>query len=891
MKAFGHILVAFFLLATVTAAGRDFTNYRRSAGIRMRQITTVCVDDKEFVWCANRLGIVRISSDKQRYYRMPGENESVSAVYVFIGKGSIIAFNDKGLVCRYDEDTDSFVELFDLSSLIDASYLSVTRIMVDSRDRFIISSSEGVFKYDDNAGLALVYPKLSNGEQPSICCSADGRMFLVSSSGIIELDIDNRKVTKLYPEDSHISAQSSYYDADFDRLWIGSSNDGLKWFDLETGVLHDVRGSSTMPVRSIAPYRDGILLVGFDGDGVWFVDSSNGKILEKEQNDQDREKSLGSNGVYDICYHNSVIWVATYSGGLYSCEDFEAPIICSVHRANDPGSLSNNNVNSVIEDSRGRNIAATDNGVNVTDFIDRRWHHLCEGNVCTRAIEDSHGNIWVATWGNGWFVYDGKTLRELEHYRTSPTVSSGLPTNVANFIEDRDGDMWIFGPSSIIRKCAGTGEYREYSNHDFHSACLLPDGTLALACSHALIILDKNENSERVLWNGHVNDVVFDGAALWAATSGRGLLRISVENGEQSFIDFDDGLSTNFVCSLLLDGNDLWIGTEVGLNRLDRRENTVQSFKNIPILGNSSFNTASCFLQKDGVLMFGTADGLLKFNPGQLFGVVHDASIYMDDIRVAGQSVRDLDSISPDRVRTLSTKHSRNIVSFEFISSGASPVSYVFKWKMSPVDKEWNILQGSGDCRYANLPEGRNVLHLVMTDSLGATVDSRDIEIDVAPPFWRTWWFMLLVIALLFFMIQTVWERRSMKIKQRVVPMVEISSEVEKHVSESVPSETDPFVAKAIEVVYEHMQETGFDKDAFASAMNVSASSLYKKLKSLTGQSPSDFIKATKMSTALKLLQTHKHSITEVSEMCGYSSQSYFSTAFKNFYGKSPNEI
>lgn len=101
----------------------------------------------------------------------------------------------------------------------------------------------------------------------------------------------------------------------------------------------------------------------------------------------------------------------------------------------------------------------------------------------------------------------------------------------------------------------------------------------------------------------------------------------------------------------------------------------------------------------------------------------------------------------------------------------------------------------------------------------------------------------------------------------------------------------DAFVKKAVEVIYQNIQNFNFDKDSFAMEMNVSSSLLYKKIKALTDQSPSDFIKTIRLNSAMELLQSHKHTITEVSELCGYSSISYFSTVFKKHFGKSPTEV
>lgn len=99
------------------------------------------------------------------------------------------------------------------------------------------------------------------------------------------------------------------------------------------------------------------------------------------------------------------------------------------------------------------------------------------------------------------------------------------------------------------------------------------------------------------------------------------------------------------------------------------------------------------------------------------------------------------------------------------------------------------------------------------------------------------------------------------------------------------------FVKRMLEVVRENMSNSSFNKEVFASAMNVSSSLLYKKVKALTDQSPTDFIKSVRMDYAFELLLSRKYNVTEVSEMSGFSSIGYFSTVFKKHFGKSPTEV
>lgn len=101
----------------------------------------------------------------------------------------------------------------------------------------------------------------------------------------------------------------------------------------------------------------------------------------------------------------------------------------------------------------------------------------------------------------------------------------------------------------------------------------------------------------------------------------------------------------------------------------------------------------------------------------------------------------------------------------------------------------------------------------------------------------------------------------------------------------------DKFVKKMLQVAKTNIPNAEFDKEEFASEMNVSSSLLYKKVKSLTDQSPTDFIKTIRLNHAVELLQSGKYNVTEVSELCGFASLGYFSTVFSKHFGKSPSEI
>lgn len=100
------------------------------------------------------------------------------------------------------------------------------------------------------------------------------------------------------------------------------------------------------------------------------------------------------------------------------------------------------------------------------------------------------------------------------------------------------------------------------------------------------------------------------------------------------------------------------------------------------------------------------------------------------------------------------------------------------------------------------------------------------------------------------------------------------------------------FMRRAVEVVEEHLAESDFSIATFASQMNVSRTSLFARLKSITGQTPNDFILSIKMKHAEEMLRNSDEAyIADISYSLGFSSPRYFSRLFKERYKRSPREF
>ena len=96
---------------------------------------------------------------------------------------------------------------------------------------------------------------------------------------------------------------------------------------------------------------------------------------------------------------------------------------------------------------------------------------------------------------------------------------------------------------------------------------------------------------------------------------------------------------------------------------------------------------------------------------------------------------------------------------------------------------------------------------------------------------------------------------------------------------------------KALKLIDEHLNDEDFNVDVMADAMFMSKSSLYRKIKSLTGLSPVEFIRNIRLKRAYQMLQEEDVTITDVAFACGFSTPRYFSTCFKTEFGITPTEF
>lgn len=127
--------------------------------------------------------------------------------------------------------------------------------------------------------------------------------------------------------------------------------------------------------------------------------------------------------------------------------------------------------------------------------------------------------------------------------------------------------------------------------------------------------------------------------------------------------------------------------------------------------------------------------------------------------------------------------------------------------------------------------------------------------------------------------------------RKKIASLISSSTSL-KHsiIKESLNKIDNEFIERFTRIVEQNMMEEKIDIPTIASGLSMSYSSLYRKIKALTGLSAGEFIRKLRVQKAEQLLLSGKYNISEIAHQVGLNSMSYFRECFKEEYGMSPSE-
>lgn len=226
--------------------------------------------------------------------------------------------------------------------------------------------------------------------------------------------------------------------------------------------------------------------------------------------------------------------------------------------------------------------------------------------------------------------------------------------------------------------------------------------------------------------------------------------------------------------------------------------------------------------------------------------------------------------------------------------------------------ESWTYLGQNHSVTLAQMRPGTYRMHIRSTNSNGVWCDNeRIVTIIVKPKFWETPWGILLILLMIGGVVGAIvytWlyikriKRQQHETMEAYLSLLErnedgpaTSKEKLDQPVETPPvamgsSEEDELMKRVMAFIEEHLDNSDVTIDDMALAVGVSRSGLHRKVKSMLGTSPMEFLREARIRKAVQLLSHTSKTVSEVAYSCGFSDPKYFSKCFKAAIGQTPTE-
>jgi AraC-like DNA-binding protein len=419
---------------------------------------------------------------------------------------------------------------------------------------------------------------------------------------------------------------------------------------------------------------------------------------------------------------------------------------------------------------------------------------------------------------------------------------------------------------------------------------------------------------------------------LWIATDGGGVYIYDLKTNKVTHqLTTENGLPTNSVTSITRDQTGrIWIGTEKGLVFVNPERPTDIINVSYCYGLNTEYVQHAVANLPNGDIIYGTVDGAVIINPKNITRLNYQARLTIKGVRVhddADAEYKDLDKFRRKIAEGLlmgKIKLSYNQRSFDILFESINMRNYfdvAYQYKMEGM--EWSQVITQQFLGFENLEPGKHILYIrSISKTSGIALDERKITIYIGQPWWNSWWMWCIYIILLVLTFQGLWWMYNLHNKYLRLMMEKVALPEEKSHSplptengapshdgksplkedsesqetadneadsEPVKTEGVEFVGMATKLTLDNLKDTDFTIDDLCREMGMSRTLFYVKLKTYTGKSPQDFVRAIRLEKAANLLRQGR-SVTEVSVLTGFDNPKYFSTVFKKYFGVSPSK-
>lgn len=872
-----------------------FTHLGIEDGVAGPHIFNICQTADGVVWWSTKNTVDRYNGRSVKNYFLGADapyshfsGRTVGLALSSDGKNDLYAFDNKGYIFRYDKVLDQFVLIADVSVLMDGKVVILNHVYVDKYGIWL-SLDCGIYCISGGKISSVLDNRFAH-----YIIECEGEHLLCTDGGVFRIGSPDKQAQFFYP----CKATTAYYDAAKKSIWLGTFSSGVKVVSKDALLISEVENIPLNPVRCIVPDDEDSVLVGVDGFGVYSVPSgvANPKASLMIHANEGDKGVLHGNGVYSLLKDSwGNLFIGTYSGGV----DIARPTagIAKVIRytSGKAGSVNNNHVNCVAQVPGFGVVIGTDAGVSI--FSDGKWSKYADDMVVLDVIKDGD-NLLLASFGEGIYKLtpDGKASRLY-------SVKGGQLEGdyVYSLYRSKDGHLWMGSLAGGVVERTENG-FRTYPVSNVQDIAQLPDGRMAIGTASGIVLINPGSYALETFSfaspaqdvNNFVMNLLVDGDNLWIGSDGGGVYVVNLSNVEDyRQITKKEGLPGNGITSILK-GNDgvFWVCTENGLCSIDKNW-TVTPQNHIWEL-NREYSRGASTIMQDGKLLLGSTDGAVILDTEKIENVAYNAPVRLIGADFKARSEKEylekMTVLLGDEPE-LNLRYREN--TFElFFESVNLRYQQDIAYQYCMDDGEWSRPSAEGHFRFTEVKAGSHILHVRSVSSdAGTLLDEMSLNVSVAQPLWNTWWMWTIYVLLIVGIFIGGW--KIYQLHTRYMHLVLSNPALIRDDQESDEGPKDgngkEFVDSVTRVVMAHLSESGFSVDDLCREMGMSRTYLYVRLKAFTGESPQTFMRIIRMEKAAIMLRSGIN-VSDVADAVGFENHKYFSTVFKKYFEISPSK-
>ena len=808
--------VALLMPGTLLAQKRmNFDNFTTSDGLSSNLVYSLAEDSLGHVWVGTDFGLncfdgtVFKSYPKKQYpqlYRNDiGHLACLPSGHVMMGGGN-------GFLAVYDGKIDRFSDVAPAN--YDSSYQkTVTSFCLSQTSgRFLAATSNGIYEFSHKQYRFLPQGPLYKNTEPfsidAMSSDTRGRYWILTDGSMVVYREDGKEVfNQPIGNDEQHAIISSIYPVSPSLMVAYGLADRLSFYSIaangEVGFSHHV----LLPFRNVRNFvraKNGSFWFITDGDGLWMS-----KGVPTQMSDFQKVLPYGANEeafskLYAVMVDRSGdLWVGSQNSGLWRLRLNHNN---GIFTATELG-LANCMATGFADLKDGRHLVASDGiGIfsysdhNPTPFLYGPSNGLTNKNV-TSVLNDGLGRIWVTTWGGG--LYSSPT--DNIHFTNIPFTGINSPrSNLFSVVRLVNGDYWVCaGGDGIYVLHNGQWSLKLLQHPNYGDA---PDrwpyfvveasSSLLWIFTSTTVWIDNNGVVAPIKVHYHgsskdqmisIHDACFVPNYGVLAATNNGLLLFKADGSAYSKLNYCP--SSYFSSVLLAADGAVWASGTEGIVKVDLKAQKCVSYPfDFSSKGQNYFKIRSKIVDSNGRIYFGNRDGFFSFNPNTSVMDMGVGHVGISRLLINGEPVTfDYEDAADPNSEVLAFYGKHECGNWKTYGNGGelnlgygetnldiqfdvvdfNECSSRLFYRLNGLYDSWTMVPADKNFNFSYIPSGSYTLELAMQSGLGADYKTLySLSILVSPPWWATWWFRLLLLALV---VGLVYRRYRNVVREKIV--------------------------------------------------------------------------------------------------------------------------